>query len=365
MGGKLIRFFQNNNRIGRTMSLSGPALALVSALLFGLSPALAKHFAGETSAPSLAGLLYLGSGLGLIGVLVFRKNSLLGNLQRLSSRERAKVFGAILSGGVLAPLCFAYGIKAASAFEVSLLLNLETVASTIIAWLVFHEHVDPRVWGGKVLVLIGALILSIDPNSPMVFSLPALIVVAACMLWGIDNNLTRDVDNLSPTEFACLKGIVAGVTNISIGLLFFSVPNRISSVVALLVIGAFSFGVSLVLFIQALRQMGTARTATYFATAPFFGMIAAMLFLRETMQFSEWIAAALMALGVWVLRREHHEHCHTHEAMTHSHRHVHDEHHQHVHDGTEGPEPHSHIHTHEPMTHSHPHWPDIHHRHSH
>lgn len=313
----------------------------------------------------LAGLLYLGSGIGLLGILLLQRKPILRPILMLSRPHKLKLSGAIISGGILAPICLAYGIQLASAFEVSLLLNLETVATTLLAWLIFREHVGGNVWFGKILLLIGAAILILQPGERLQFSLPGLAVLGACFFWGLDNNLTRDVEELPPVVLAGVKGLAAGIFNTVLAFAMGQAHASALQVFLTFSIGALSYGASLVLFILALREIGSSRTSTYFAAGPFFGMLLAVIALHERPDAYGWGAAILMAGGLWSLYKEKHEHWHDHELMAHAHKHSHDEHHQHDHDGTEGPEPHVHLHVHAPLKHSHAHLPDIHHRHSH
>ena len=169
-----------------------------------------------------------------------------------------------------------------------------------------------------------------------------------------------------PVQVASLKGWVAGVTNVSIAFALGSTPPSVAGLAAAAVVGFAGYGVSLVLFVMALRHVGTARTGAYFSLAPFFGGIASVILLREALTTQLVAAGGLMALGVWLHLTERHEHEHGHDDLAHEHRHVHDDHHDHSHDGSEPPgEPHSHWHVHDALRHSHPHYPDIHHRHGH
>lgn len=313
----------------------------------------------------LAGLLYLGSGLGLQLLLLFQGHNSVQQLRRLSPRHRLKLLGAILSGGVVAPLCLAYGIKYGTASEVTLLLNLETVATTVIAWLFFKEQIGRYVWTGKFLILIAAAIVVLRGEGGLAFSVSGLLIVAACVFWGIDNNLTRDVEDLSSTVLAAVKGFAAGIFNIVLSLLFSSGSASAYQVGGALVIGAFSYGLSLVLFVEALRKIGSARTATFFAVGPFVGTLLSVAILGERPPAASWFAASLMIAGIFLLCREMHKHLHTHQATAHSHMHVHDEHHRHEHEEKNPARRHEHFHVHDEMQHSHVHWPDIHHRHTH
>lgn len=344
---------------------SGQFFALLSAVLFGVSPVLCKLTIGGMSPALLAGLLYLGSGIGLQIILLVQRKDSFQELKRLSSRHRHKLMGAIASGGVIAPLCLAYGIKYGTASEVSLLLNFETVATTLIAWLVFKEYVGLRVWLGKILILAAALMIILRTEGGLAFSLSGLLVILACIFWGIDNNLTRDVEELPATVLASIKGVSAGTFTTLLALIFSAgAPTPLQALGALL-IGATSFGMSLVLFVEALRRIGSARTSTFFAVGPFIGTVLSVLILGERPPMAYWLAALLMLGGIALLYREMHGHVHSHEPRSHRHKHVHDEHHLHEHEGETVEEPHDHLHIHEPLTHHHVHWPDIHHRHAH
>lgn len=345
---------------------SGQFYAIISAVLFGISPALCKLAIGNMPPALLAGLLYLGSGIGLQVLLFSRNKNLLQELRQLSRQHRLKLVGAIIFGGILAPLCLAYGIKYGTASEVSLLLNLETVATTVIAWLLFKEHVGLHVWAGKALILFGAAIITLRTGETFAFSIPGLLVILACFLWGMDNNLTRDIEELSATVLACAKGLGAGVFNTLLALALFPAQATAFQASGCLLIGAMSYGMSLVLFIEALRRIGSARTSTLFAIGPYAGTFLSVFLLGERPPPAFWLAALVMLAGTVFLYREFHAHVHNHGEFSHRHAHVHDEHHRHGHEGLPvGEEPHDHFHTHERLIHYHVHWPDIHHRHVH
>ncbi|MGD0844795.1 MAG: EamA family transporter [Geobacteraceae bacterium] len=345
--------------------LSGQFLAILSAALFGISPVLCKLVIGDMSPALLAGLLYLGSGIGLQLLLFFQRRNPVRELQRISPESRLKLLGAVVSGGIIAPLALSYGIKYGAASEVTLLLNLETVATTLLAWLIFKEYIGPRVWTGKILILIAAAVIVFKTERVPSLSLSGLLIVLACIFWGVDNNLTRDVVELPSTSLACIKGFGAGLFNVALALLFTPGSATGMQIGEALAIGAVSFGMSLVLFVEALRRIGSARTVTFFSIGPFIGTLLSIVILGERPTFLYWVAASLMLAGIFLLYREKHGHLHTHEAVTHLHEHIHDEHHRHPHAFTDDKEAHIHIHTHRPMTHIHGHWPDIHHRHGH
>jgi drug/metabolite transporter (DMT)-like permease len=343
---------------------SGPVAAILSAALFGLSPVFCKQLLGDMSPALLAGLLYLGSGLGLTGVIVYQRAGFLRELTRLTPLHRRKLLWAVLAGGVIAPLCLTYGIKYGTAAEVTLLLNLETVATTFIAWLIFKEQVSKQVWIGKVLIILAAILVLLRPDGDLAFSRSGGLVLLACIFWGIDNNLTRDVDELPATILAAVKGYGAGLFTILLALLFTPAPTTPGQIGGALLIGALSYGLSLVLFVEALRRIGSARTSTFFAVGPFIGTTFAVLILGERLPLPFLLAAGLMLAGVAILYGEQHGHLHTHPATAHRHRHNHDDHHQHEHAAGDDLAA-DHYHEHESLTHLHAHWPDTQHRHTH
>ncbi|CAN5494487.1 DMT family transporter [soil metagenome] len=342
---------------------TGPLYGLLAAVLFGASTPFAKMLLAHCGPVLLAGLLYLGSGLGL-GLWYF----LAGQRDRQASlvrRDLPWLGGAILCGGVVAPVLLMVGLRAIEASAGSLLLNLEGVFTALLAWFLFRENFDRRIFLGMAAILGGAVLLA-WPSGQVHWSLAALPIAGACLAWALDNNLTRRVSGSDPVQIAGLKGLVAGVVNISIALSLGESWPATGVVGAALLLGLLSYGVSLTCFVLALRYLGTARTGAYFSTAPFVGAALSLVFFRESPTVMFWIAGLLMALGVWLHLSENHEHTHTHEPVAHDHEHVHDEHHQHAHTHDDPPgEPHAHPHVHARLTHRHPHYPDLHHRHEH
>ena len=347
---------------------SGAGLAILSALLFGASTPLAKLLLRDVDAWMLAGLLYLGSGLGLIAVRTFARA--LGSRPRSEAALRRGEWPwlglAILSGGVIGPVLLMVGLAHTAATTAALLLNLEGVLTALLAWFVFRENFDRRIALGMAAIVVGGFVLTWGGSLILSAMLGPLMIAGACLAWAIDNNLTRKVSQADPVQIALLKGCVAGVINVGIAFGLGSSLPPLDALSAAVVVGFAGYGVSLVLFVVALRHIGTARTGAYFSLAPFFGGLIAVLVLREPVTVQLVVAGFLMAIGVWLHLTERHEHEHSHEEMSHEHRHVHDQHHQHRHDGSEPPgEPHSHWHVHAPLSHSHAHFPDIHHRHEH
>ncbi len=345
----------------------GIACALAAAALFGASTPLAKRLVDDIDPLVLAGLLYLGSGIGLGLLLCIRGVMARGRLKLAlpAGAEWIWLGGAIAAGGVLAPVLLMYGLTMTSASSASLLLNLEAVLTALVAWFVFRENFDRRIAAGMACIVAGGIVLAWSPDLRGL-DRGALLVAAACTFWAIDNNLTRRVAAADAVLLAGLKGLIAGSTTLACALAVGRVLPPFALVPGVALIGFLGYGVSLVLFVLALRHLGTARTGAYFSVAPFFGAALALYLQHDAVTVPLVVAATLMALGVWLHVSERHEHEHAHEAAEHEHAHRHDEHHRHAHvDSWDGHEPHAHAHVHETLVHKHPHYPDIHHRHPH
>ncbi|QQC66562.1 DMT family transporter [Paraburkholderia ginsengisoli] len=345
--------------------------ALFAAALFGATTPLAKALLGSLSPFLLAGLFYLGSGGGLVIMILARRFKPRAAVDTQSAhprfplREAPWLAGAIAAGGIAGPALLMLGLQTTPAATGSLLLNLEGVFTALIAWIVFRENVDVQVFLGMAAIVAGGVALSWQPGAA---GLPAgtLLLAGACACWAVDNNLTRKVSTHDAMFIACVKGLVAGSVNVTLALALGARWPQLSSVALAMLTGFAGYGVSLVLFVVALRNLGSARTGAYFSVAPLFGVTLSWLLWPQWPPPLFWVAAALMTLGVWLHIRERHEHAHTHEPLAHTHRHRHDAHHQHEHDfAWDGQEPHTHPHHHGPITHAHAHFPDIHHRHTH
>jgi len=344
----------------------GVLAALGSAFLFGAGTPLAKSLLDAISPWMLAGLLYFGSGVGLA---LYRL--LIGaSWPRLNPGEMKWLAAAVLCGGGLAPVLLMLGLSAMAASHAALLLNAEAVLTALLAWIVFKENFDRRIATGMAAIVAGALLLSwpqpLSPTSSQGSATlwPALAVLLACLFWALDNNFTRKVALGDASWIACVKGLTAGATNLALAFAIGASLPGIGLVTAAMAVGFVAYGVSLALFVVALRHLGASRAGAYFSIAPFVGALFSVIFLAEAVTWQLLAAVALMGLGVWLHLTEHHAHAHRHEAMEHDHPHAHDQHHPHDHAAVIAGS-HSHRHRHEPMSHTHAHYPDAHHRHPH
>lgn len=356
--------------LSRTTSTvhKGIVYALLAAVLFGASTPFAKTMIGQVHPIMLAGVLYLGSGLGLsvfylLRALVQRRQD---STAGLKAQDLPWLSGAIAAGGVAGPVLLMFGLTMTPASSASLLLNMEGVLTSMLAWFVFKENFDRRIFVGMLLIVLAGTLLSWEQVPALGVPWGALAIVGACLCWGIDNNLTRKVSASDAVQIAGVKGLVAGSVNLTLALVLGHHIPPITTALMAGVVGLTGYGLSLVMFVLALRHLGTARTGAYFSAAPFVGAAVSLIMFGDQPGLVFWIAAALMGGGIWLHLTETHAHEHQHEALTHAHSHSHDAHHQHAHDFEwDGSEPHAHPHQHQPIRHTHTHYPDIHHRHVH
>jgi len=339
---------------------------LASATLFGASTPLARGLGTALDPLWLAGALYAGSGLGLATFLLLRPRVTGPRTPLIAAADIGWLAAAIGCGGVLAPVAFAFGLREVSGAAASLLLNLETVFTVMLAWFLFGEHRSARVVVGMVLVIAGCVLLGWQGSAGAGALRGAALLALACLLWALDNNLTRKVAGNDAVALAAAKGLVGGAVNVALAWALAGPPASGAAVGGAALVGLAGYGVSLVLFIVGLRGLGVARASAYYGVAPFIGVAVAFAVLGERPSAWFWPALALMAAGVALHLTERHAHRHTHAPLDHTHGHTHDEHHRHAHDFPwDGREPHVHPHRHAPTTHAHPHYPDPHHDHSH
>ncbi len=346
---------------------AGTRDGLLAALLFALSAPVSKLLLSEADPVVLAGLLYVGAGASLavlagIQAIVGRRAA----EARIEWRDVPWLAAATLAGGVAAPIALLFGLERTPAASASLLLTLEAAATAAWAALLFREGVGRRTWAAVGLVTAGSLALTLDVGAAWGLASGALLIVAACALWGLDNNLTRQISLRDPKAIVVVKGLTAGAASLGLAAALGRPFPALAIVAIALAVGGASYGVSIVLFVRSLRALGAARTGALFGTAPFLAAGLSFAVFREPPGFPFVVSLPLMAAAAWLLARERHEHAHVHAALVHAHRHTHDAHHAHAHDeGVTAVEPHAHAHPHDPLVHGHAHRPDIHHRHAH
>ncbi len=333
--------------------------ALLAALFFGASAPIAKLLLGDIAPIFLASFLYLGSGTGIALTKLTQPKGTEAGIQRADVKWLA---GAIISGGILAPIVLMISLQNTPASTASLLLNFEGVGTTLIALLFFKEAISRRAWMAIIVITLASIFLSTDFSSGFGLSLGSLGVILACVLWGADNNFTRNISGKDPLVIVAWKGLVAGSFSF---VLAWSLGNPFPSfttILGTLLLGFLSYGLSTMLFIRSMRGLGAARTSALYGTAPLAGVILSIFMFGEFPSFFFIVAAALMVGGALLLINENHSHSHVHTAIFHEHSHNHNDG-MHGHDDTDGV--HSHEHEHPEEEHEHDHMPDIHHRHGH
>lgn len=336
---------------------------LLSGFLFGIATPFSKLLLEGLNSFQLAGLLYLGAGLAMIP-FILKGGSQVKMLFKAESRF--KTLGLIFFGGFLGPLLLMLGLKTAHAASVSIWLNMELVATAILGVILFKDTLDRYTLAGLVLTVLAGVITSFGEGSSGLTS--ALFITAACFCWAMDNHLTAIIDGASPQAVTFVKGLVAGSINLLIGCWIAPESIALIHLAPALLLGAFSYGFSIVLYVTAAQNMGATRSQILFSTAPLWGVLLSYLFFEDSFQWMHLGSMLLLAVAVALTSISSHSHVHSHKATTHLHLHQHnDDHHNHPHHGQEPFKGrwHSHLHTHDPITHQHPHSPDLHHRHTH
>lgn len=349
-------------------SVQGAAYGLTAAALFGVSPPLTKLLLPQSGPLLIAGLLYLGAGLGLLAFeeLYYRRTGAYQREARVRRSDVGRLAVIVVSGGILGPVFMLWGLQRLTGVLTSLLLNLEAPLTILLAVAFFREHLGRVQAAGALLILVGAALLQYQPGELRADGLGIMALFGACVCWALDNNVSQQLSLRDPVVVTRIKTLGAGVGSLSLALLTGQQWPALWVVLAGLLLGLVSYGLSLVLDMRALRLVGAAREAGFFATAPFIGAMAAVPILGERWGWAESLATVLMAMGVFVLIRDYHGHRHTHECLEHDHVHRHGDHHRHEHDEhLPMGEPHTHVHRHIPLTHDHPHVSELHHRHPH
>jgi drug/metabolite transporter (DMT)-like permease len=336
-------------------------IAILSALLFGAATPLSKNLLDHLSSFQLAGLLYIGAALG-VAILVIRDKKFTWPWH-MDRKNAFRLLGAVLFGGMLGPVLLLAGLRLANAASVSMWLNLEMVATAILGHFIFKDHLTKTGWLAAGGILVSAIILTSGEGSAGI--LAGILVALACVCWGIDNHLTALIDGITPAQSTLWKGLVAGTTNLIIGISIAPLTGSFGSVMGGLILGVFAYGFSIVLYITAAQQLGATRSQLIFSSAPFWGILLSILILGEKFTWQLAIAILLFVVSLLLLMREQHQHTHVHQSVTHDHPHRHDDGHHDHHEQTENDSWHTHPHQHDFLSHAHPHWPDLHHRHSH
>lgn len=349
----------------RKMKIGPIGIALLAAVLYGISAPASKILLEKLPPTFMAALLYLGAGLGMLVVHVVRVATKRAQTEaRLTRKEMPYIIGMVALD-IAAPIFLMMGIARTTAASAALLNNFEIVATVLIALMIFREAVGKRVWIAIVLIITASVILSIEDFGSFTFSVGSIFVLAACLCWGVENNFTRKLSIKDPMQIVVIKGFGSGIGALIISVVLRQYQLNAVYIIFALVLGFFAFGLSIYFYIKAQRQLGAARTSAYYAAAPFIGVLISWIVLREAISWTFVVALVIMLAGAYFAVTEKHKHKHVHEKNTHEHKHSFDDgHHNHIHEGDEMSE-HSHEHTHEEQEHEHPHSPDAHHRHRH
>jgi len=338
-------------------------IGLFAGLLFGVATPLSKIILSQLNSFQMAGLLYVGAAIAFLPYLI--KNRKIEIIALRQTGKKKYLAGVILFGGILGPLLLMIGLKTANAMSVSIWLNMELVATAILGILIFRENLDRYAVIGILLTLCAGIIISSQESNSGIVS--AIFILLACISWGFDNHFSAIIDGVSPQTITFVKGVFGGITNLTIGMFINHWQIQLNFIPAALLIGIFSYGISIVLYVTSAQNLGATRSQILFSTAPFWGIIAAWIFLGEPLNLIVLTSFSILVLGIIFTNIVSHGHTHYHKGAAHIHLHSHDDdHHNHIHDGDVAKSlRHSHLHEHKEIEHTHKHYPDLHHRHEH
>ncbi len=342
-------------------ALKGGLLALLAAVLFGISTPLVQLSGAGVGAFSTAALLYAGAAA--VGALSRRS---IEREARIARGDLKRLLAMAAFGAVIGPVALAWGLQRTSGTSASLMLTLEALFTALLAWRLYRETMDGRVWTAMLLLLAGGTVLILDQGRSGTAQLWGLIAVAlATAAWGIDNTLSRALAERDPGQVVLVKALLGSAATVALALVWREPLPSAATAIALFAVGATGYGLSLRFYLLAQRAFGAARTGSVFAFAPFIGAALAIALGDRSFTALMLLGSLLMLAGVVLHLAESHAHEHAHEAFDHEHAHRHDDgHHTHTHDPMPVG-PHSHRHRHEPLRHSHAHVPDAHHPHEH
>ncbi|MBT3251004.1 MAG: EamA family transporter [Candidatus Marinimicrobia bacterium] len=343
-------------------------MALLSAFLFGAATPASKYLLDSLPPFQLAGLLYLGAALAVAPAAL--KSGGFALPPKRDHKNQLRLLGAVFFGGLFAPVVLLIGLQNAGAASVSLWLNLELAATAVLGVFIFKDHLSAKGWFGVAAALIASVLLVLGPDSAAGLAglIPGILVALACISWGLDNHFTALIDSITPSQSTFWKGLAAGMVNLTIGMIFAPANGNfeLNYVLFALIVGALSYGTSIVLYIHSAQSLGATRAQVLFACAPIFGVLLSVIMLNESLTIIHFFSAVLFIVGVGFLIIEDHNHLHHHDSMDHNHLHSHnDGHHDHFHPDSKPSDKHRHAHSHYSISHRHVHWPDLHHRHEH
>jgi len=337
-------------------------IGLIAGFLFGIATPISKLALAYLNSFQLAGLLYLGSSFFFLPYFLKNGNRDLSVIKK--KPNRVLVFGIVLFGGFLGPIFLMVGLKSANAMSVSIWLNVELIATALIGFFFFKEHLGKFAVLGILFTLTSSIIISSQENISGLLS--GMFVTAACLCWAVDNHLTAIIDGVTPQSTTFIKGAAGGTTNLAIGLFLSGGKIGFEYIFFAVLLGMFSYGVSIFLYILSAQSLGATRSQILFSTSPFWGIALAWFLLDEPINPILILALSFLVAGIVCSHLSSHSHPHTHQAITHIHLHRHDDgHHDHPHAEKDKTAKHVHVHTHATKEHSHDHYPDLHHRHDH
>ena len=279
--------------------------AVLAAALYALHSPFSKILLTGLSPTMLAALLYLGAGLGMLAVGFLQKRAgTAGKEKPLTKKELPYTVGMVVLD-IMAPISLMSGLMMTTAANASLLNNFEIVATSLIALFLFREKISKRLWLGIAFVTVASILLSVEDYSSFSFSAGSFFVLLACVFWGFENNCTRKLSSKNPLEIVVIKGFGSGTGSLVIAAALGEFCANLPYMLLALLLGFFTYGLSILFYIYAQRYLGAAKTSAYYAVSPFMGAVLSLAIFRQIPSISFLTALFVMALGTYFVSTDH------------------------------------------------------------
>lgn len=278
----------------------GIILSIIAAALYAINSPFSKLLLEYIPSTLMAGLLYLGAGIGMTIIAFLQKISGHSRKEEKLAKAELPYTIAMIVLDIAAPVCLLLGLSLTTAANASLLNNFEIVTTSLIALLFFKERISPRLWFGIIAITISCMILSFENVSSLSFSKGSFFVLLAACCWGLENNCTRKISSKDPLQIVVMKGIFSGSGSLLIALVTGEKIRTLWSIPCVLILGFISYGLSIYAYVYAQRFLGASRTSVYYAVAPFIGVFLSLIMFHEVPGFSFFIAFLFMILGAWL-----------------------------------------------------------------
>lgn len=294
---------KNSNRISNDYQKKATAAAILAAVLYALNAPLSKMLLSKVPETMMAAWLYLGAGIGMSILWLIREKKNHKTTQlHITKKELPYTVGMVVLD-IMAPIFLMLGLARTTAANASLMNNFEIVATSIIAFVVFKEKLSKYLWYGIGFITFACMLLSIQGEGSLHFTLGSIFVLLACVCWGLENNCTRVLSEKDPLQIVIIKGFGSGIGSLLIAFAIGNTIPRIADILCIMVLGFVAYGLSIFFYVHAQRHLGAARTSAYYAISPFVGGVLSLVLYHQLPSIVFVIAVLIMAVGVGLVSK--------------------------------------------------------------